>query len=168
MKGLNMYEGLDFDQEELSKVMRENYDELIEFIIQPNFQKLHGELMALPPQERPKFVVDIIINHEALAQRGITVPEGILIQTSAFGDRRPTLFAVKKFLPKKYHGAWENVNWTFSNIYEDDDVSRDPEISWRPPLPVNLQNYALANNIDIETFPTEAGINSGIFKKVIN
>ena len=41
-------------------------------------------------------------NEAERAARGFTVPEGILIQASAFGDRRPTLFAVKKFLLKKF------------------------------------------------------------------
>lgn len=160
-----MYPGLDFDRDELSRVMREYYDDLIAFITTPAFRALHAELMSLPPQARPKFVMDVIMSPDELAARGVSVPEGILIQTSAFGDRRPTLFAVKKFLPEKYHKAWENVNWTFSNEYADEEVSREPESSWRPPLPVSLQNEAIASGIDIETIPLEAGINSGIFER---
>jgi hypothetical protein len=162
-----MYSNLDFDREELSKVMREHYDELIAFITQPAFRALHAEMMALPPAERPAFVMDQIVEPEALAARGIVVPEGILIQTSAFGDRRPTLFAVKKFLPEKYHVAWENVNWTFNNEYIDADVTRDPALAWRPPLPVTLQNDAIARELDIETIPLEAGINSGMFERAV-
>ena len=160
-----MYKELDFDQAELSNAMRKAYDELINFIVQPAFQTMHSEMMALPPEDRPKFVVETVINLEVLEKRGITVPDGILIQTSAFGDRRPTLFAVKKFLPKRFHGAWENVNWTFSNIYEDQDISRDPSKAWRPPLPVDVQNFAISNKLNLELIPVEAGINSGIFKR---
>ena len=95
----------------------------------------------------------------AQKERGLDVPDGVLIQTSAFGDRRPTLFAVKKFLPKKFHGAWENVNWTFSNEYVDEKVTRDPDASWRPPLPIDLQNQIISSNGDLSAVPDEYGIN---------
>jgi hypothetical protein len=69
----------------------------------------------------------------------------------------PTLFAVKKFLPERYHGAWENVNWSFSNEYADEDVSRDSDVTWRPPLPVSLQNAAISQGIDMESIWTLGG-----------
>ena len=160
-----MYPNLDFDREELMRVMRQGYDDLIAFITQPAFRAVHGEMMSLPPNERPAYVMSVIMRPEELARRGVVTPEGILVQTSAFGDRRPTLFAVKKFLPAKYHKAWENVNWTFSNEYADEDVSRAPDITWRPPLPVAIQNDAITRNIDVESIPFEAGINSGMFAR---
>lgn len=162
-----MYEGLDFDRMELSQVMRKTYDELCDFITRSEFREMYRELMSLPPAQRPEFVTNVVINVDALAKRGIQVPEGILIQTSAFGDRRPTLFAVKKFLPEKYHRAWENVNWTFGNEYEDDEVSRDPRDAWRPPLPVSVQNAAMSANVDLRSIPIEVGINHGIFERAV-
>lgn len=160
-----MYVNLEFDREELSRVMRKTYDELIEFITQPAFRAVHSEMMALRPTDRPAFVANVIMQPKVLAERGVIVPDGILIQTSAFGDRRPTLFAVKKFLPEKYHAAWENVNWTFSNEYADEAISRDPDVTWRPPLPVALQNEAISRDLDIEAIPVEVGINFGMFER---
>jgi hypothetical protein len=160
-----MYKGLDFDQNELTAVMREAYGEIIGFLMTDSFRTVHRELMSLPPNLRPAFVTRVLLDPDELARRGVVVPEGILIQTSAFGDRRPTLFAVKKFLPEKYHGAWENVNWTFNNEYDDEEVSRSQEDAWRPPLPVALQNELMARGADLEAVPVEFGINYGIFAR---
>ena len=148
------YPGLDFTRAELAEVMRATYDELITFVTTPSFKSLHSDLMSLPPRERPDFVARVFLSPDELAKKGVTVPEGILIQTSAFGDRRPTLFAVKKFLPTKYHRAWENVNITFDSEYQS-GISRDPEVAWRPPLPVALQNAMMASDIDLEAAPIE-------------
>jgi hypothetical protein len=150
-----MYAGLDFGREELAAVMRSTYDELIEFISTPEFKAVHTELMALPEKDRPEFVQKVLLDPEELRRRGVEIPSGILIQMSAFGDRRPTLFAVKKFLPEKYHGAWENVNLTFSNTYDEDAISRDPQMAWRAPLPVALQNELIAQQVDLESVPSE-------------
>jgi hypothetical protein len=65
---------------------------------------------------------------------------------------------VKKFLPVKFHAAWENVNLTFDNEYNDKDVSRDPAVAWRKPLPVSLQNALIAEHIDLESAP-DLGVN---------
>ena len=161
----NEYPGLDFDRAELSAVMRSYYDDIIDFILTPGFQTLYTELMALPESERPAYVSQVIMSPEERAKRGVMdIPDGILLQTSAFGDRRPTLFAVKKFLPEKYHGAWENVNMTFGLKFEDGAVSRDPRDAWRSPLPVALQNAMLTSGADLEEVPEEFGVNFGAFK----
>lgn len=159
------YPGLSFDREELAAVMRTTYHELIEFITQSSFQAVYQELARLPREERPGFVVSVFLNPKELAKRGVTIPEGVLIQTSAFGDRRPTLFAVKKLLPEKYHAAWENVNWTFNNDYDDQTISRDSEIAWRAPLPVVLQNALIATGANLESVPPEFGIHPEAFRK---
>jgi hypothetical protein len=57
-----MYKGLDFDQQELSQVMREYYSDIIEFITQPTFQSLFSQMMELPAQKRPGFVHDVWVN----------------------------------------------------------------------------------------------------------
>jgi len=157
--GSTRYRGLDFGPEELSAAMRKTYDEIIDFVTTPEFRALHRELMSLPRRDRPAFVGRVVVRPEELAKRGINVPEGILLETSAFGDRRPTLFVVKKYLPLKYHQAWENVNITFDNEYDDDKITRAPEASWRPPLPVAMQNAALAADMDLESLPAALGVN---------
>jgi len=109
-----------------------------------------SEFGELGPSRRPLFVVDVLLNDDELARRGVRVPEGVLIQRSAFGDRRPTLFAVKKFLPSNFRDVWENVNLTFDNKFADESVSRSPEVSWREPLPVGEQARIMATGGDLE------------------
>lgn len=157
------YNGLEFGRDELTSVMQAYYEELLDFVSTPAFRSLYQELMELAPEDRPDFVLNVVLNHEERERRGIAVPDGILIQTSAFGDRRPTLFAVKKFLPKKYHGAWENVNLTFFNEFKDDEIPRDPTLAWRPPLPTGLQNALLKQGRNLEDVPASFGINFDSF-----
>ena len=102
------YLGLAYGKSELAAAMRQTYDELIAFVTEPAFQVVYKELRELPTTERPAFVNNVLLRPEELEKRAVCIPPGILIQTSAFGDRRPTLFAVKKFLPVKFHDAWEN------------------------------------------------------------
>jgi hypothetical protein len=149
-KGYNMYENLSYGREELAHAMRAAYDALIDFITTPEFRRLMKEFGDLHGQERPSFVVSVLLNKEELARRGIYPPEDILIQRSAFGDRRPTLFCVKKFLPHKFSDVWQNVNITFDNVFMDESVSRAPEFAWREPLPINLQAQVMANGGDLE------------------
>jgi hypothetical protein len=158
-----MYPGLDFDREELAAVMRQTYDELIAFVTTPAFVALHDHMMALDPKDRPGFVTSVVMNRDELSKWDIVVPDGILIQTSAFGDRRPTLFAVKKFLPRKYHVVWENLNWTFDNDREKLNVPRSLDKAWRPPLPVVLQNRLMANGEDLQAVPAEYGVSPDRF-----
>jgi len=152
------YAGLDFDRAELSQVMNEYYSHILEFILKPAFQETFAEMMSLEPTLRPRFVSDVWLEPQELERRGLRVPDGILIQTSAFGDRRPTLFVVKKLLPEKYHRAWENVNWTFNNEFKDEDVPNDPESSWRLPLAVSVQNALMSGGFDLQQAPAEMAI----------
>lgn len=145
------YHHLEFNEEELSQAMREGYSKLIAFVTTPEFRAIHDEMRALPPAQRPSFVAQTFMNEGELNRRGITVPENILIQRSSFGDRRPTLFAVKMFLPERFHTAWENVNITFDNEFDDSSVSRDAEYSWRAPMPVGLQDRFISENIDLNS-----------------
>lgn len=147
---MQAYAKLDFTPEELSTAMREGYEKLISFVTTPQFKALHQEMKSLPPEKRPSFVANVVLQPAELAKRDIFIPEGILVQTSAFGDRRPTLFAVKVFLPLRFHKAWENVNLTFDNEYEDASVSRNPEKTWRIPLPVTLHQM-ISQGADLES-----------------
>lgn len=148
---MNAYSGLDFDCQEIAAAMRLCYDRIISFVTTPEFKALHQELRGLPPTDRPNFVKAVILQPTELAKRGIVVPDDVLIQTSAFGDRRPTLFAVKIFLPSKFHKVWENVNLTFDNEYEDEQVSRGPDKAWRPPLRVELQNFLISKGANLDS-----------------
>lgn len=144
------YEGLDYDQAELAGVMRRTYDELIEFVSTLEFSELMLEMGALSTAERVAFVSAVILKPQELAIRGVVAPEGVLIQRSAFGDRRPTLFVVKKFLPEKYKNVWQNVNLTFDNEYVDSSISRDAAVSWREPLAPDVQAKAMYEGRELE------------------
>lgn len=151
----DLFARLGFTREELAAEMRTAWDELIAFVTTPSFRVVHKEMMALPPAGRPGFAARVFLNPDELQRRGVHTPDEVLVQTSAFGDRRPTLFVVKKFLPPRFHQAWENVNITFDNEYPDSQVSRDPQVAWRRPLPVALQNAALAGGVDLEELPDD-------------
>ena len=139
------YPHLGYSQAELQAVMRAHYDKIIDFVTSEPFRTLMAEMSALSHLERPQFVHDVLLDKEELKRRGVVVPDGILIQRSAFGDRRPTLFAVKHFLPEKYTNVWQNVNITFDNVYLDGEVARDRETCWRPPLPPDVQAQSMAD-----------------------
>lgn len=145
-----IFESLSYSQSELQAVMREHYDKIIDFIADEPFKDLMLEMSALSEQERPRFVNEVLINTKELLKRGVSVPEGILIQRSAFGDRRPTLFAVKHFLPEKFSDVWQNVNITFDNEYIDASVPRDRKVCWREPLQPAEQALAMANGTQLE------------------
>jgi hypothetical protein len=157
------YDSRTYDQAELAGVMRQTYEELIAFVTSPEFKAVLTEMNTLPPEAHPTFVKLVLLNKEALTARGVSVPEGILIQRSSFGDRRPTLFVVKKFLPEKYHDSWENVNLTCDAVYDDADVSRDAEVAWRPPLPPELQAQLMTRGISLESVDDEDSLQIGAF-----
>lgn len=144
------YPHLGYSQAQLQAVMRAHYDKIIDFITSEPFKALMEEMSALSHLERPQFVRDVLLDKDALKTRGVTVPAGILIQRSAFGDRRPTLFAVKHFLPENFSDVWQNVNITFDNVYLDSAVSRDRETCWRAPLPPDVQAQAMVEGADLE------------------
>ena len=118
--------------------METTYDELIDFVMSSPFKMIVEELYALPPLVRPEYVREVILNCEELERRDVTVPDGILLQRSSFGDKRPTLFVVKKYLPKEYHNAWENVNLTFDQVHDGGTCAQGIE-AWRKPLPIEVQ-----------------------------
>lgn len=149
--GARNYDHLAYSRAELTDAMREGYAILIDFVMTPDFQSVLDEMRGLPPVQRPGFVVDVLLDADALAERGVVVPDGIMIQRSAFGDRRPTLFAVKRWLPERFKDVWENVNLTFDNEYPDEAVSREAEVAWRAPLPIGFQAQKMADGAPLET-----------------
>jgi hypothetical protein len=151
-----MYPHLTYGQDELGQVMRAAYADLIDFVTTPEFEAIMQEFGKIRSYERPSFVSSVLLNKEELAKRGVHTPEDILIQRSAFGDRRPTLFCVKKYLPEKYADVWKNVNLTIDNRFADKSVSREPEMAWREPLPVDMQAEAIAAGVNLESIPYPA------------
>lgn len=130
--------------------MREGYDELIAFAQTDGFQRIVTELFALPREERPGFVKRVILSPEERARRGCVAPAGILFQRSSFGDRRPTLFCIKTYLPDELHLPWQNVNLTIDDEYDDGDIPRD-ERAWRQGLPFDYQAALIAEGLDPKT-----------------
>jgi len=149
------YPHLAYSQAELQAVMRTYYDKIIDFITTDAFKALMVEMSELSHRERPVFVHDVLLDNDVLRTRGVTVPDGILIQRSAFGDRRPTLFAVKHFLPERYSNVWQNVNITFDNAYLDEAVSRERDICWRAPLSPDRQAQAMTDGTALEAVESE-------------
>lgn len=123
---------------DLYEVMRKYYDKLIDFVCDTPFKTVVEEMYALPPAARPEFVKSVILNQDALEQRGIIKPDDVVIQRSAFGDERPTLFVLKAYLPRDHQVAWQNVNITFDQEHEGAIILNE-EKAWRPPLPVPVQ-----------------------------
>lgn len=134
------------ERERLATEVRRAYAEIIDFVTTAEFKRVHDELMSLPGEERPTFVRDVMLNDLELEERGVRRPSDLLIQRSAFGDRRPTLYCVKKWLPRDLRMFWENVNITFDNEYEDETIPRDAT-AWRAPLPVPVQHAVLSGEL---------------------
>lgn len=149
--GYSGYEGLTYDRAELTEAMHTTYSDLIDFVSTPEFGAIMQEMRALHHTARPAFVYDVLLRDDVLAERGVHRPPEVLIQRSAFGDRRPTIFVVKKFLPEKYKDVWQNMNITFDNDFIDASIGRDPQTSWRAPLSPDEQAAAIAADQDLET-----------------
>lgn len=84
-----------------------------QFVQTDAFQSLLQDLYREPVTDRSEFVDKVILDDEKLAQRGVTVPDGLLIQRSAFKDGRPTLFCVTEKMPKE--NLWKKATFTFDN-----------------------------------------------------
>ena len=152
----------DFTSEELTQAMQSNYDDLLAFFYSDDFQRVHQYMQDMTAQARAAFVRDVLINPEKLKEEfGIVVPDGIMIQRSAFGDRRPTVYCLKKWLPEKYHVVWENTNLTFDEIFDDQSVSRDASSSWRAPVRPDVQAIFVAAGYPLDDLPDTFRINVG-------
>lgn len=142
------FASLGFTQKELYAAARSGYDDLIDFVASPPFRRIYAEMKRLPPSRRPAFVKEVLLNPQELRARGLTVPDDILIQRSTFGDRRPTLFCAKKFLPDRFHVVIQNVNLTFDNPVTED--LPEGEGAWREPLPVEVQSVTMESGRDLQ------------------
>jgi hypothetical protein len=84
-----------------------------EFVSTEAFQSVFAEMEALPEHLRHEFVELVWLDPRELARRRLFVPDDLQIQRSFFGDRRPTLFCVNKFLPEGL--GWKRVTVTYDN-----------------------------------------------------
>lgn len=99
--------------EVVQSTIQRGIDEIGKLVLTPEFQALLDELYALPEDDRPAFVKDVILDPDQRARRGVVLPPDMFVQRSAFADRRPTLFCVSKVLPLAY--PWHKVTITFDS-----------------------------------------------------
>jgi len=109
---------------ELQAAIQTSLAEIGEFTKSPTFQAMLNEMWAHSPQNRPGFVVDVILSQAEREKRSVFTPQGMVIQRSTFADGRPTLFCVSKVLPP---GApWHKVTFTFDNPLNPSDTEAEP------------------------------------------
>ena len=87
--------------------------QIADFVSTEAFQSVFAEMEALPERLRHEFVELVWLDPGELARRGLSVPDDLQIQRSFFGDKRPTLFCVNKFLPEGM--GWKRVTVTYDN-----------------------------------------------------
>lgn len=127
---------------------KQAYDEIIQFVTTPEFKSAYKELMALEVNDRPEYVVNVVLNDNELQNKGINRPKNLFIFRTAFGDRRPTLFCIKKWLSRDLKVVWENVNLIFDNNSEG-KVSNGAN-SFLSPVPVAIQHEYLSGRLKKE------------------
>ncbi len=95
-------------------------NEIIDFVMTEPFKELLAEMAGVPAADRPRFVLEVVLNEDERVARGVFVPDHMLIQRSTFHDGRPTLFCVSALTPLSY--PWRKVTVTFDNdILEPSD-----------------------------------------------
>ncbi|WP_144750649.1 hypothetical protein [Curtobacterium pusillum] len=90
---------------------RAGLEAIRDFITNDAFIRVLGELYDHAPEDRDAYVRSVLLDPEALRARGVIVPEGIKVQRSQFGDRRPTIFCVTKLM----RDGVRKVTYTFDN-----------------------------------------------------
>lgn len=99
--------------EVVARAVREELGAIIDFVDSLPFQLLLAELRFTPYDERPRFVLDVILDKAEREDRGVFVPDGMLIQRSTFHDGRPTLFCVSTVT--QLAAPWRKLTFTFDN-----------------------------------------------------
>jgi hypothetical protein len=94
--------------------LQESLDAIATFVTSEPFLRVMREFADVPRAQRHDFVRRVLINRDAMAQRGVQVPQDLIIQRTAFEDRRPTIFAVVKHLPE----PGKKVTVTFDEGWE--------------------------------------------------
>ncbi|MEL6477232.1 MAG: hypothetical protein AAFR17_07875 [Pseudomonadota bacterium] len=98
---------------EIAEAVRREMGEIADFVMGAPFQLLLGELRFTAPEDRPHFVLDVVLDEEERRARGVEVPANMLIQRSTFHDGRPTLFCVSKMT--RLAAPWRKLTYTFDN-----------------------------------------------------
>lgn len=129
----------------LHRESKQGYDEIIKFVTSPEFNSIYNELINLSSHDQPEFVVNVLLNDLELQNRGINRPKNLFIMRTAFGDRRPALFCVKKWLSRDLNIFWENVNINFANNSEKG--MSDNTSFLRSPTPVAIQHEYLSGKL---------------------
>ena len=153
---MSEFDDLPFTLFELQKSMSETYDELLDLFFSENFQNVWEHMKKQNGIARFNFISQTILDREVLKRDwSVIVPDQILIERSSFGDRRPTLFCLKKYLPEKFHQVWENVNLTFDEEYEMHSIPTTSDVAWREPLIPGVQSLLLAAGLPLEEIPDD-------------
>lgn len=127
---------------------RQGYDEIIQFVTTPEFNSVYKELMSLAIKDRPEFVVNVLLNDIELQNRGVDRPPDLFIMRTAFGDKRSTLFCIKKWLSRDLNVVWENVNMIFDSNSKEEILNG--ESTFRSPVPVAIQHEYLSGRLEKE------------------
>ena len=101
------------DPEQVAGAVRKEMSAIIDFVVSQPFQLLLGELRFTPHEDRPQFVLDVILNKEEREARGVYVPKNMLVKRSTFHDGRPTLFCVSALT--QLAKPWRKLTVTFDN-----------------------------------------------------
>lgn len=99
--------------EAIADAIKTGMTRIADFVTTGVFQDLLSEMSELPSNDRPKFVLDVVLNQDELGKRGVKVPHDMMIQRSTFHDGRPTLFCVSALTALAY--PWRKVTYTFDN-----------------------------------------------------
>ncbi|WP_433890220.1 hypothetical protein [Streptomyces sp. CA-111067] len=98
---------------ELARWMSDGLRAIGQYTAAEPFQQMYRAMASMTWDEKATFVRTVLLDPEELERRGLTPPDGIRIQRSEFGDRRPTVFCVSRALPE---GAlWKRVTITFDH-----------------------------------------------------
>jgi hypothetical protein len=92
---------MELEPNELKTDICDSIMEIGRFIYTDEFQSLLSEFKDTPKGLRSDFINKIVFNKKELKKRKVFVPPGMAIQKSTFGDGRPTLFCVTKYLKDK-------------------------------------------------------------------
>ncbi len=101
------------EPEQVANAVRKELAAIIDFVVSEPFQFLLAELRFTPFDERPQFVLDVMLDQAEREARGVFVPANMLIQRSTFHDGRPTLFCVSAMT--KLAEPWRKLTYTFDN-----------------------------------------------------
>jgi hypothetical protein len=90
----------DYDMETLGGWMRDALTDIHCYVTSDAFRAVLGEMNELDTlEQKDQYVRHVLLDPAELSKRGISPPDGIEVQRSAFGDARPTTFCVVKHLP---------------------------------------------------------------------